>query len=99
MSADLLYGFGGFILQSRNGPIDRGAVNQEGQERRLKMAARKRIGELLVEKGWITVEQVDEALQIQTGQSEDERKRLGKILGDLGYVTEQQLEEVVREQG
>ena len=61
------------------------------------MATRKRIGEALVEKGWITPEQVDEALQIQQGQSEDERKRLGEILVDLGYVTKQQVNDYLTE--
>ena len=61
------------------------------------MAVRKRIGEALVEKGWISPEQRDEALQIQQGQSEDERKKLGEILVDLGYVTEQQLKEYLTE--
>ena len=61
------------------------------------LSVRKRIGKALVEKGWITLQQVDEALQIQQGQSEDRRKKLGEILVDLGYVTEQQVNDYLTE--
>lgn len=45
---------------------------------------RRRIGELLVEEGYLTVEQLEEALRVQ----EKKRDRIGSILIDLGYLTE-----------
>jgi type IV pilus assembly protein PilB len=55
---------------------------------------RKRIGELLVEKKYITVEQRDKALEEQkkTGL------RLGKILMQLGFMTEERLIEILSAQ-
>ncbi|MDR0515471.1 MAG: Flp pilus assembly complex ATPase component TadA [Fibromonadaceae bacterium] len=55
---------------------------------------RKRIGELLVERSYITVEQRDKALEEQkkTGL------RLGKILMQLGFMTEERLIEILSAQ-
>lgn len=52
---------------------------------------RKFLGELLVEVGMITKEQLDECLKIQVTTKE----RLGKILKSKGYVTDQQLMEIM----
>jgi type IV pilus assembly protein PilB len=52
---------------------------------------RKFLGELLVEVGMITNEQLDECLKIQVTSKE----RLGKILKSKGYVTDQQLLEIM----
>ena len=52
---------------------------------------RKFLGELLVEVGMITNEQLDECLKIQVTSKE----RLGKILKSKGYVTDQQLMEIM----
>jgi HD-like signal output (HDOD) protein len=46
---------------------------------------KRRIGELLVEEGYVTAEQVHRALQVQKKQG----GRIGTILMDLGYLTEQ----------
>lgn len=48
---------------------------------------RKRIGDLLIERGYITRDQLDEALQKQP----DVGKRLGAILVESGAITEEQL--------
>lgn len=48
---------------------------------------RLRIGEILVQLGYITSEQLDEALQIQ----QSTRELLGEILQRLGYITSEQL--------
>ncbi|HOO55798.1 MAG TPA: ATPase, T2SS/T4P/T4SS family [bacterium] len=48
------------------------------------MAARKKIGELLIENGLITEDQLREALEIQRNSSE----LIGKIMNNLGFVTE-----------
>lgn len=46
--------------------------------------ARKKIGELLVESGYVTTEQVREALEVQ----ERKRERIASILINLGYLSE-----------
>ena len=53
---------------------------------------RKRIGEMLVEVGLITREQLDEAVALQqSGKSQ----RLGEILVEKGFITDQQLLETL----
>lgn len=48
-------------------------------------AGKKRIGELLIEHGYISAEQLEEALQIQKTKTE----KICNILIDLGYLSEQ----------
>jgi type IV pilus assembly protein PilB len=48
------------------------------------VAGRKRIGELLVERGLITAEQLDEAISVQRNSHE----LLGKIMVNLGFLNE-----------
>ncbi|MEF3303764.1 GspE/PulE family protein [Paenibacillus sp. GYB003] len=55
------------------------------------MALRKKIGDLLVESGLLTHEQLAEALTKQ----KEEKTRLGEFLINRGYITEQQLIEVL----
>ncbi len=52
-------------------------------------AARRRIGEVLVEQGVLTQHQLDTLLHLQT--SGIERKRLGRLAVEAGYATERQL--------
>ena len=54
-----------------------------------------RIGQLLVDDGYITQEQVESAL---AEQKKLPGKRLGEVLVDLGYVTETQLLEALQRQ-
>jgi len=60
----------------------------------LQSSRQKRLGELLVEKNYITVEQCDKALEEQkkTGL------RLGKMLVQLGFMTEERLIEILSAQ-
>lgn len=51
------------------------------------MNSKKRLGDLLVELGYITEEQVNEAIKIQKTTG----KRLGRIFVELGYITEEGL--------
>ena len=46
---------------------------------------KKKIGELLIEGGWVTSEELEKALDVQRGRGE----RIGKVLIDLGYLTEE----------
>lgn len=55
---------------------------------------RKRIGELLVESGLITEQQLEQALMLQKSKN----KRLGKIIVELGYVSERQIAEAIAKQ-
>lgn len=48
---------------------------------------RKKIGEVLIESGLITMEQLENALLLRKGKN----KRLGKVLIELGYVNEDQV--------
>ena len=48
-----------------------------------------RVGDLLLEKGLISQEQLEEALKHQKGQGH--RKLLGEVLIELGYVTDEQV--------
>jgi HD-like signal output (HDOD) protein len=52
-------------------------------------APRKKIGELLVERGYVTPEQVSHALEVQKKDS----RRLGNILIELGYLDERKFHE------
>ena len=54
---------------------------------------RLRLGELLVKKGLVSLEQIEEALKIQASTG----KRLGDILVEKGYITRDVLEQVLEE--
>lgn len=60
----------------------------------MRQVARKRLGQLLIDEGLITPEQLDEALlaQKRTG------RRLGATLVDLGYVTEEGIMSLLEKQ-
>jgi type IV pilus assembly protein PilB len=55
---------------------------------------RKLIGQILLDKGLITQEQLDEALRVQKNTTE----QIGRILTDLGYVTERDVLRAYAEQ-
>jgi hypothetical protein len=57
------------------------------------LSTKKRFGALAVEKGFVTLDQVIEAIGIQARESIEGRgKRLiGEILRELGYITPQQV--------
>jgi len=57
----------------------------------------KRFGAIAVEKGFITTDQLTEALSIQARENTEKgvHRLLGQILMDLGYMREAQVEEVV----
>ena len=52
-------------------------------------AAPPRVGDLLVDQGMITAEQLTQALEVQ--RASDGRKLLGAVLIELGFVTQQQV--------
>ncbi len=57
---------------------------------------KKKIGQFLIDKGWITQDQLDEALQVWN--RDKGQQRIGKILIDLGYLEYDSLVSAVHEQ-
>jgi hypothetical protein len=57
---------------------------------------RKMIGQILVEKGYINLSQLNEARRKQLISDRDKRPLLGEVLWQLGYVTSVQVEEALR---
>ena len=56
----------------------------------------RRFGLIAIEKGFITVDELWEALMRQKAQSADaERRHIGMILKDMGYIKVPQIEEVL----
>jgi hypothetical protein len=49
------------------------------------------LGQVLVELGYITIYQLDEALQVQRTEFQKEAKPLGQVLLELGYCSPNQL--------
>ena len=54
--------------------------------------SRKRIGQILCEKGYLKQSQLEQAL---TEQKKGESRQLGQILLELGYITTEHLEEAI----
>ena len=57
--------------------------------------AMRRIGQILVDLGFITDEQLEQLLE---EQQQRPGRRLGKVAEDLGYVTDEQLAQALAEQ-
>ena len=59
----------------------------------------KRFGELAIEKGYITKNQLLEAFEVQVSDALNQKKRrlIGTILFDLGYINHQRIDIVLRE--
>jgi type IV pilus assembly protein PilB len=55
---------------------------------------RKKLGEIILEEGLITDEQLETALTIQRGKN----KKLGKVLIELGYINDMQVAEALTKQ-
>lgn len=56
----------------------------------------RRFGLIAIEKGFITVDELWEALMKQKAQSADaERRHIGMILKDMGYIKVPQIDEVL----
>jgi Lar family restriction alleviation protein len=53
-----------------------------------------RLGQILYDRGLISQEQLEEALE----KTKEEKKRLGEVLLDLGYINEESLKKLIRYQ-
>ena len=60
---------------------------------------RKRFGQLAMEKSFVTLDQIIEALTIQTKENFEKKRHraIGEILLDLGYINNLQIETVLKE--
>ena len=60
-------------------------------------AVEKRFGEIAIDMGFISEEQLEEATKLQMEQDADglEHRLIGSILYSLGYMTIQQVNEVI----
>ncbi|MDQ6967137.1 MAG: GspE/PulE family protein [Mariprofundaceae bacterium] len=76
--------------------IELGIITDDEHRRVIRKHGRDfRLGELAVELGYVSLKQLDKALdrmKTTTG------KRMGEIMGDLGYINERQLAQVLSEQ-
>ena len=61
----------------------------------------QRFGIIAEEQGYVTQEQVIEAMEIQVKENIEKKKHrfIGQILVDLGYLTQSQLKEMLRIMG
>ena len=66
-------------------------------ERKMAGGNVKRFGVIAVEKGFITLEQLVEALTVQVIEETEGKKRrlIGQILLSMGYLTSSQIDEVM----
>ena len=80
------------ILNTPAPPLE-APTNEQGVPRR------RKIGEMLVEKGFISRDNIETAANLQEiFRLSGEPKKLGEILTEYGYLTEDQLQRVLREQ-
>jgi predicted RNA-binding Zn-ribbon protein involved in translation (DUF1610 family) len=61
--------------------------------------ARKRFGYFSIKKGFITEEQLIEAMKIQISneQKGDESAPIGEIMKEMGFITDEQIDEVIHD--
>jgi type IV pilus assembly protein PilB len=61
------------------------------------LPARRRLGDVLLERDLITPEQLHEVLAVQQELTGKDRKRLGKLIVEMGFLTERQIAEALAE--
>jgi hypothetical protein len=61
----------------------------------------KRFGAVAIDKGFISLEQLFEAMKIQISENTKgiEHRLIGQILWEKGYISSQQIEEVLKSMG
>ena len=61
----------------------------------------KRFGAVAIEKGFITLENLIEAIKIQVTENleDSEHRLIGQILWEKGYLTTDQINEVIKSMG
>lgn len=61
----------------------------------------KRFGAVAIDKGFISLEQLFEAMKIQIKENTEdvEHRLIGQILWELGYISTEQINEVLKSMG
>src|SRR5436309_8700964 len=87
----------GFVLRGPCRPPNGGSRTKTGEPistSTMEPAAKKRLGDIIVERGLVTADQLEEALRVQREQG----GKLGEVLVELGFITRVGLAGVITEQ-
>lgn len=82
------------VLHFEQGQAIRAICLKDGKIVAASGRERQRLGQILYDRGLISQEQLEEALE----KTKEEKKRLGEVLLDLGYINEDSLKELIRYQ-
>ncbi len=82
------------VLHFEQGQTIRAICLKDGRIVAASGRERQRLGQILSDRGLISQEQLEEALE----KTKEEKKRLGEVLLDLGYINEDSLKELIRYQ-
>jgi hypothetical protein len=82
------------VLRFEQGQAIRAICLKDGKIVAASGRERRRLGQILYDRGLISQEQLEEALE----KTKEEKKRLGEVLLDLGYLDEDSLKELIRYQ-
>ena len=82
------------VLHFEQGQAIRAICLKDGRIVAASGRERQRLGQILYDRGLISQEQLEEALE----KTKEEKKRLGEVLLDLGYINEDSLKELIRYQ-
>ena len=65
----------------------------------LNKSARNRFGYLAIQKGFITKDQLINAIRVQILNEEKEcaSERVGRVLKEMGFITDEQIDEVMKD--
>jgi hypothetical protein len=82
------------VLHFEQGQAIRAICLKDGKIVAASGRERQRLGQMLYDRGLISQEQLEEALE----KTKEEKKRLGEVLLDLGYINEDSLKKLIRYQ-
>ncbi|MGB5923148.1 MAG: DUF4388 domain-containing protein [Syntrophobacteria bacterium] len=82
------------VLHFEQGQTVRAICLKDGRIVAASGRERQRLGQILYDRGLISQEQLEEALE----KTKEEKKRLGEVLLDLEYINEDSLKELIRYQ-
>ncbi|MDH3802541.1 MAG: DUF4388 domain-containing protein [Deltaproteobacteria bacterium] len=82
------------VLHFEQGQAIRAICLKDGRIVAASGRERQRLGQILYDRGLISQEQLEEALE----KTKEEKKRLGEVLLDLEYINEDSLKELIRYQ-
>ena len=82
------------VLHFEQGQASRAICLKDGKIVAASGREGQRLGQILYDRGLISQEQLEEALE----KTKEEKKRLGEVLLDLGYINEDSLKKLIRYQ-